>query len=129
MKKYRDIAVLLSAVSLYSEAYSLVDRLANALSPEVAGKVVYEAARNLDTLIRRRESDFGIFEEEREGKVIVRVVMEREDKRIEYVIPGRLPSHYLIEEFLEEVKKDVSIARNVAALAMSMVAEAHASKF
>ena len=50
-------------------------------------------------------------------------------KNIEYIIPGRLPSHYLIEEFLEEVKKDIGIARNVAALAMSMVAKAHISKF
>jgi len=128
LKKYRDIAVLLSAVSLYSEAYSLVDRLANALSPEVVGKVIYEATRNLDTLIRRGESGVGVFEEEKDGKSFVKVVIEKGGKLEEYVIPGKLPNYYLIEEFLEEAKKDISIARSTAALAMSIVAKAHASK-
>ena len=123
LKEFESIAVLLASVSIQSQSYSLIDRLANALSSDVVGKVLYEASRNLDTMVRRGNVKI---EEKIEGdKRITRVLIYPEPGATPIEIRGRLPDQNTIEKFIEAAYKDINIARNIAAIAMNIVARAH----
>jgi len=123
LKEFESVAVLLASVSIQSQSYSLIDRLANALSSDVVGKVLYEASRNLDTMVRRGNVKI---EEKIEGdKRITRVLIYPEPGATPIEIRGRLPDQNTIEKFIEAAYKDINIARNIAAIAMNIVARAH----
>jgi len=123
LKEFESVAVLLASVSIQSQSYSLIDRLANALSSDVVGKVLYEASRNLDTMVRRGNVKI---EEKMEGdRRITRVLIYPEPGATPIEIRGRLPDQNTIEKFIEAAYKDINIARNIAAIAMNIVARAH----
>ncbi len=119
---------MLAAVTLFTGTYSLIDRLANALSHEVVGKVLHEASRTLDTIIRRQEQGIGLYELEENGQPFLKINVETNTGVESYRVFGRLPSDKLVLDFLEDTAKDISLARSIAALAMSIVAKAHASR-
>ena len=109
------IATLLASVMLQSNTYSLADRLSNALSVEAVIKAVYEAYRSFDTLERHQiiiKTDDGV------------KVFAEDGERKEYLVRGWLPSALDIEKFIEAAKKDPTIARDLATLAMSKVVDA-----
>jgi len=112
---YRDVAVLLSAASILTESPSLIDRMANCLSPEPAVRAVTDALRIV-------ESD------QNAGKP--RLKLEKDDvKKHTYVVIdnirifGKIPSGETVRRFIEEVYKDISTARKIGTLASAFLVE------
>ncbi|MBS7287541.1 MAG: hypothetical protein KIH01_02020 [Candidatus Freyarchaeota archaeon] len=125
LSKYRGIATSLAVVCLASGSYSVIDRVANALSIDSISRAIYENTRILENLLRRyRDSGGkqGICEEKFEsgGRELtrVRVILDGE----EYVVDGYLADNEQVRAFLEDASRDVRLARSVASYAMSMVA-------
>lgn len=107
---------LLVVASLSSRSTSMIDRLSNAMNSQVTIKSIYDAARILESLMRRGE---GI--EIKENKIMVSVKEDEEEKR--YEVYGELPSSRDIDEFIEKVYEDPSRARDLAAKAIVKIVE------
>lgn len=107
---------LLVVASLSSRSTSLIDRLSNAMNSQVAVKSIYDAARILESLVRRGG---GI--EFKENMVIVNVKEDEGEKY--YEVYGGLPSSRDIDEFIKKVYEDPSRARDLAAKAIIKVVE------
>ncbi|MEM1659269.1 MAG: type I-A CRISPR-associated protein Csa5 [Candidatus Jordarchaeales archaeon] len=125
LSKYRGIATALATVCVASGSYSVIDRVANALSLDSVSRAIYENARMLETLLRRyRETGGrqGVCEEKFEsgGKELTRVRIVSDEG--EYFVEGYLADSEQVKAFLEDVSRDIRLARSVASYAMSMVA-------
>jgi len=124
LSKYRGIATSLAAVCLASKSYSIIDRVANALSIDSVSRAIYENARILENLVRsyiESNGAQGIHEEKREdGLTVVRVIPKKGETP--YMVNGYLANEEQIRVFLEDTAKDIRLARSVASYAMSMVA-------
>jgi CRISPR type I-A-associated protein Csa5 len=120
-KEYRDVAVLLAAASALTRSPSLIDRLTYALSPEPALKAVADALRILQSDQNSQNPAITQAKNER-GYPIVRVRVE--DRNAPLVIWGRLPSSESVRSFVEDVSRDVNIARKIGTYASSLLVEA-----
>jgi len=113
-RTYRDIAVLLSAASIMTDSPSLIDRMANCLSPEPAIRAVTDALRIVDSDQNAEKP---------------RLKTGKDDKGYPYVqvdnhrIIGRMPSGETVRKFLEEVYDDIATARKVGTLASALTVE------
>mgnify|MGYP000554197229 CR=1 FL=1 len=119
LRKYEPIAVALASVSVLTGSFSIIDRIANALSHESVVKAMYENGRILEMAIRSGASGGQEWIKQAEDKVLVKKV-ERERERF-YEIRGKLPDESVIREFLE-ASRDVKVARAVASYAANIVA-------
>jgi len=115
--KYEPIAVALASVSVLTESFSIIDRIANALSYESVVKAIYESGRILESAIRSGISEGEEWIKQSNNEVLIK----RKNKDIIYKIHGKLPDETIVREFLEAAK-DVRIARVVASYAMNIAA-------
>lgn len=119
-RKYRGVANMFAMLVLATDSFTQLDRLANALSPEVVTRVVYDVMRSIDVLKRRPEVSI---KEAKEGSSMIhRLVLKEDGKKREYQFWGGLAHEELMENFIEDSTIDLTIARKIAALAMSSVA-------
>jgi len=112
---YREVAVLLSAASILTESPSLIDRMANCLSPEPAVRAVTDALRIVES-DQRTEKPRLKLEKDKEKKYSYVVVDD-------FRIFGRIPSGEAVRRFIEEVYKDISTARKIGTLASALLVE------
>jgi len=120
---YQKIANLLAAVTLCTQTYSIIDRMVNALSIDSVARSIYEASRNLAVIKQQNAEDFNINEIEEDGKPYIHVITVVKKAKKEYKIYGRLPSDKDISEFIEQVNKDIKVAKTTASYAMGIVAK------
>lgn len=118
LRKYRDIAIALALVGVYTESYSIIDRIANALGPESVIRAIYENGRILESALRAARSGGDEWIRISEGCILVK----RKNESEPYTIMGSLPSEASLREFIEESSKDITIARAVASYAMQLIA-------
>jgi len=111
---YRDLAVLLSAASILTDSPSLIDRMANCLSPEPAVRAITDALRVVESDQRDENPRLRV---EKDAKGYSYVVVDN------YRIFGRMPSGETVRKFLEEVYKDISAARKIGTLASAITVE------
>jgi CRISPR type I-A-associated protein Csa5 len=114
---HKEIATALAAITLASRSYTILDRLANAISLDAVDKAVYELTRSLSV----------IHENPKEGQSIEvkgdRILVKGEwQKKREFWIKGSLPTSEDYRQFLEEAAEDIKIARHTAAYAAGVVA-------
>jgi len=123
IKQHRGIACSLAAVSLASGSYSIIDRIANALSEDSVIRAIYENSRILENLIRRYKESRGLegVAEKTEGDKR-EIIVKLKDRKEPFIIHGYLASEEQVRKFIEESSRDIGIARAVASYAMSMVA-------
>jgi len=126
LRKYRGIATSLAVVGIASKSYSLIDRVANALSSDSVSRAIYENCRILENLLRRNldtEGEEGIHEEryKKDGKELTQVKIILKDEPPSS-INGYLADDEQVKNFLEDTSRDIRIARGVASYAMSMIA-------
>jgi CRISPR type I-A-associated protein Csa5 len=130
LKKYRGVATSLAAVGIASRSYSIIDRIANALSYDSVSRALYENSRILENLLRRgieTERTEGIFEEPHKDKKdlkVVKIISKKDNTRVVDTVSGYLADDEQIKNFLEDTSKNIRIARSVASYAMSMIASA-----
>lgn len=118
LRRYHDVAVALAVVGVYTESYSIIDRIANALGPESVIRAIYENGRILESALRAGRSG---------GEEWIRIsgdvlLVKRKNEQRPYAIKGTLPSENVLREFLEESSKDITLARAVASYAMQLIA-------
>ncbi|MEM3528232.1 MAG: hypothetical protein QXI59_07900, partial [Candidatus Bathyarchaeia archaeon] len=77
----------LAAIVLASRSYTILDRLANAISQDAVTKAVYELGRNLEVIIRNPKDDQAI--RLREG--LIEVTSKWGDSPVTVEIRGQLP--------------------------------------
>jgi CRISPR type I-A-associated protein Csa5 len=118
LKRYRNVAVALASVGLYTGSYSIIDRIANALGPESVIRAIYENGRILEAALRAERTGGDEWIKTTEDGILVKLKDEPEP----YVIRGSLPSDDVLREFLEESSKDITLARAVASYAMQLIA-------
>lgn len=130
LSKYRGVATSLAVVCIASKSYSIIDRVANALSVDSVSRAIYENARILENLLRRYSEsggNQGVWEEKADSKertlTKVRVALQSGEYH-EYYVNGFLANEEQVRKFLEDVSRDIRLARSVASYAMSMVASA-----
>ncbi len=122
--KHKGIATSLAVVCVASKSYSIIDRVANALSIDSISRAMYENARILENLIRQEKiSEEKVKKDEKEFTK-VKVIVEKGGAKEEYFVDGYLANNEHVRSFLEEASRDVGLARSVASYAMSMVASA-----
>ncbi|GBC71629.1 hypothetical protein HRbin02_01414 [Candidatus Calditenuaceae archaeon HR02] len=117
-RRYRDVAVLLAAASAMTGSPSLIDRMTYALGPEPAMKAVADALRIVQSDLSSQRPAISQGASEK-GYPEVRVRDEAGNTSV--VIPGRLPGSETVRNFLEEVSRDVSIARKIGTYASSLL--------
>ncbi|MEM2841666.1 MAG: hypothetical protein QXN62_08935 [Candidatus Bathyarchaeia archaeon] len=108
----------LAAIVLASRSYTILDRLANAISQDAVTKAVYELGRNLEVIIRNPKGDQAI--RLREG--LIEVTSKWGDSPVTVEIRGQLPEPRDYEEFLNATASDIQVARRTAAYASGLVA-------
>jgi CRISPR type I-A-associated protein Csa5 len=119
--KYDDIARTLAAVSFSLGSYSLIDRLANALSPDVILRAVYEMSRSLSAMSKPGGTPFVQQIDDKTPKIEISMGEEKTPKK--YELQGSLATPSRISEFLDQASRDIRIARSVAAYAMYLAAD------
>jgi CRISPR type I-A-associated protein Csa5 len=118
LRRYRDVAVALASVGLYTGSYSIIDRIANALGPESVIRAIYENGRILEAALRAGRAGGDEWIRATEDSILVKL----KDESKPYVIRGSLPSDDVLREFLEESSRDITLARAVASYAMQLIA-------
>lgn len=117
-KRYRDVAVLLAAASALTGSPSLIDRMTYALGPEPAMKAVADALRIVQSdLSSHRPAISQAVTEKGYPEVLVR----DETRGTTLVISGRLPGSETVRSFIEEVSRDVTLARKIGTFASSLL--------
>lgn len=124
LRKYHDIAVALASVGLYTESYSIIDRIANALGPESVIRAIYENGRILESALRAGKAGGDEWIRISEDNILVK----RKDESEPYVIKGSLPSDDVLRSFLEESSRNITLARAVASYAMQLIASTMSRK-
>jgi CRISPR type I-A-associated protein Csa5 len=120
-KKYGDVAVLLAAASALTRSPSLIDRMTYALSPEPALEAVADALRILQS---DQNSQNPAITQGKDGRGYPIVSVRVDDRNVPLVIQGRLPSSESVRSFVEDVSRDVNIARKIGTYASSLLVEA-----
>ncbi|MBT0160550.1 hypothetical protein G4O51_11270 [Candidatus Bathyarchaeota archaeon A05DMB-2] len=112
-----EIANALATVVIASRSYTLLDRLANAISIDAVNKAIYELGRTLEVIIRNPKADQAI----KVGDYEIGITGKWEKESKHFTIRGRLPepSHY--ERFLVESAEDIRVSRNTAAYAAGLI--------
>jgi CRISPR type I-A-associated protein Csa5 len=120
---YWKLANALAAVVLASRSYTILDRLANAISRDAVAKAVYELGRNLEVIIRNPKDDQAIQLHDE----FIEVTLKWGDTPATVKIRGLLPEPRDYEEFLNAAASDIHVARYTAAYASGLVASSLAS--
>jgi CRISPR type I-A-associated protein Csa5 len=115
---HREIANALAAYTLATRSYTVLDRLANAISADAVTKAIYELGRSLDVIIRTSKDDQSISYTGNNIKINGRWGNHVK----EFEIRGSLPNEYEYKSFLEQASKDIIVARSTAAYASSIIA-------
>ncbi len=118
-RTFRDIAVLLSAASIITDSPSLIDRMANCLSPEPAVRAVTDALRIIDSDQNAEKPQLKTAIDERGYTYLL--IEDKHDRK--HRINGRLPSGETVRKFLEEVYMDIATARKIGTLASALTVE------
>ncbi|MEM0010280.1 MAG: hypothetical protein QXT84_01155 [Candidatus Bathyarchaeia archaeon] len=118
LERYREVAVALASVGIYTESYSIIDRIANALGPESVIRAIYENGRILESALRSARSGGNEWIKLLEDRVLVK----RKNEVEVYEIKGSLPSESILREFIEESSRNITIARAIASYAMHIIA-------
>jgi CRISPR type I-A-associated protein Csa5 len=116
---HREIANALAAYTLATRSYTVLDRLANAISADAVTKAIYELGRSLDVIIRTSKDDQAISYSE-DNNIKIKGRWGNDVK--EFKIRGSLPNEYEYKRFLEQAGKDIIVARSTAAYASSIIA-------
>jgi len=109
---HKKVANALAAYTLATRSYTVLDRLANAISADAVIKAIYELNRSLDVIIRNSK-DQAISYNESEGSITIKG---------RFIIKGHLPNEHEYQSFLEKASKDIMVARSTAAYASSIIA-------
>jgi CRISPR type I-A-associated protein Csa5 len=123
---YKTVANSLAILTIATQGYTHLDRLANALNPQTVAKVIYDVERSVSALLSRKAKDIKIVKEKVKKKdkeyTSLQLITDfaGEGSRT-YDFYG-LPKDDDIYRFIEESTKDLNIARKVAAYAISLVA-------
>ncbi len=117
---HRKIANALAAYTLATRSYTILDRLANAISADAVIKAIYELGRSLDVIMRNSKDDQAIFYNEGKNNIIIKSRWGSDVKTFE--IRDSLPTEYEYKIFLEQASKDIIVARSTAAYASSIIA-------
>ncbi len=116
---HKEIANALASYTLATRSYTILDRLANAISIDAVTKAIYELGRSLDVIIRNQKEDQAILYSN-ENKITIRGRWG--DGIATFTIYGRLPNEYNYSSFLEEASKDIMVVRETAAYASAIIA-------
>ncbi|MGQ9777922.1 MAG: type I-A CRISPR-associated protein Csa5 [Thermodesulfobacteriota bacterium] len=120
---FDDVSRALAAVTLATGTYSLIDRISNALTPDTVNKAIYDLSRNLEELSSSvGETFIRQIEKEEAGKKWTVIEVKRKNEEDIKTIWGYLARPEKIRKFQDEIEKDITIARKVAAYAMYLVA-------
>ncbi len=114
---HRNIANALAAYTLATRSYTVLDRLANAISADAVCKAIYELGRSLDVIIRNSKEDQAISYDEKKD-----ITIKRGGNK--FTIKGCLPNEYEYKSFLDQAIKDIIVARGTAAYAAALIARA-----
>ncbi|MBS7626831.1 hypothetical protein KEJ51_07345 [Candidatus Bathyarchaeota archaeon] len=106
-----------------SRSYTILDRLANAISQDAVAKAIYELGRNLDVIIRNPKEDQAI----RLHEEFIEVTSKWGDASVTVKIRGQLPEPRDYEEFLNATVGNIQVARCTAAYASGLVSSSLAS--
>ncbi len=117
---HKEVANALAAYTLATRSYTVLDRLANAISADAVIKAIYELNRSLDVIIRNSKEDQAIYYNENEGNITINGRWG--NNIMKFTIKGHLPNEYKYSSFLEEASKDIMVARSTAAYASSIIA-------
>jgi CRISPR type I-A-associated protein Csa5 len=117
---HKKVANALAAYTLATRSYTVLDRLANAISADAVIKAIYELNRSLDVIIRNSKEDQAISYNEKERKIIITSRWGNDTRK--FTIKGNLPNEYEYQSFLEKASKDIMVARSTAAYASSIIA-------
>jgi CRISPR type I-A-associated protein Csa5 len=115
---HKEVANALAAYTLATRSYTVLDRLANAISIDAVIKAIYELNRSLDVIIRNSKEDQAI--SYNEGRIIINGRWGNDTRK--FTIKGNLPNEYEYQSFLEKASKDIMVARSTAAYASSIIA-------
>jgi len=120
--KYEDVARTIASVAMSLGSYSLIDRLANALSPDAVYRAIYETSRNLDAMAKAGGETYirQVEEDTKEGKRYTIKIAVKGGRT--YQLFGSLATASRVRDFLEESSRDIRIARSVASYAMYLAA-------
>ncbi|MDW8074052.1 MAG: type I-A CRISPR-associated protein Csa5 [Nitrososphaerota archaeon] len=126
-RRYRSVAVLLASAAALIESPSLIDRMSNALNPEPAARSIKDALRILDSEVsqppdRRRLSITETVGEK--GEVRTKIVVSASEEAGQVEIYGQLPNNEIVRRFIEDVERDITIARKIGTLASAILVEA-----
>jgi CRISPR-associated protein (Cas_Csa5). len=119
---HKEVANALAAYTLATRSYTVLDRLANAISADAVIKAIYELNRSLDVIIRNSKEDQAIYYNENENDRSITIKGRWGNDIREFTIKGYLPDEYKYKSFLEEASKDIMVARSTAAYASSIIA-------
>lgn len=126
MSKYGSIADLLRFF-VETERYGIIDRIGNAVSPAAVKQALFEAlriVRSLKGTSKKGKVNDKVYEcceygDIKEGKHHPGLEAAIDGKR-QYCVPcPRIPSEDEVREFLEDVERDIDVAREVAILAQT----------
>lgn len=112
------IANAVAAFTLATRSYSILDRLANAISLDAVDKAVYELGRNLEVIIRNPKDDQSIISGD--DRIEIRGKWDHASRLFE--LRGKLPDEGAFSDFLEQAKENIRVARHTAAYAAGLVA-------
>lgn len=102
----------------------MIDRMANALSPEPAVRTIRDSLRLVDSELTRSESERRL----RVGTKTATTgreyrVVEVQDEIGVFQIVGHLPSSEMVREFIDKVQSDTTLARKIGAYASAILVE------
>jgi len=120
-RRFKGVANLFALTAIASESYTSIDRIANALNPETVRQVLYEVCRNIDVM--KRQNKITLREEQdNRGYTRLEVTIKLKERPSETYHFYGLANDETCRNFLEEASSDLSVARRVGALAMSVIA-------
>ncbi|HXG08138.1 MAG TPA: type I-A CRISPR-associated protein Csa5 [Nitrososphaera sp.] len=120
-ERFKSVANSLAMLAIAGEAYTHLDRLANALSPETVSRVIFDAQRTMSALLSRNDVKVEHKEDEKKRPFLQLTTRFKGESEKTYKFYG-MPREEDTRKFLEEATKDLAIARKVAAYAVSIVA-------
>jgi CRISPR type I-A-associated protein Csa5 len=119
--RFKSVANRLAMLAIATEGYTHLDRLANALNPETVSRVIYDADRSISALLSRADIKIQQKQGEDNYSYVEFTTMFKDEKPKSYKFYG-LPKEEDSRKFIEEASRDLSVARKVAAYAVSIVA-------
>jgi CRISPR type I-A-associated protein Csa5 len=120
-ERFKSVANSLAMLTIASEGYTHLDRLANALSPETISRVIFDAQRSMSALLSRNDVEVEHKEDDKKRPYLQLTTRFKGESEKTYKFYG-MPREEDTRKFLEEATKDLTIARKVAAYAVSIVA-------